>query len=246
MGECLKEYSSRIWKSGNQFDIDILGNNRQSKFDLMIQDGLLKKGLENDSLYYVEGAKFKEGQDSFKAAELDQELEDAAENDVVSNGDHEEDLDEKIHLKLEKEAKHRNGVFERFDYLTRVFPSLKIQKPGRDYYGTSTLVLAIIAIFVIAAFNNLTVSQADLLPGAKESNNIFKGDMSICLLLMILLIILERYINRTDTKAVEDTQQERRANHSSVFGTQKYFERSSTERSMTVKLKTLKTSDIDY
>ena len=80
MLECLREHSNRIWKSGNQFDIDILGNNRQSKFDLMIEDGLLKKGLENDSLYYVEGAKFKEGEDSFTVAELEQELEDAFDN----------------------------------------------------------------------------------------------------------------------------------------------------------------------
>jgi len=65
-----------------------------------------------------------------------------------------------------------------------------------------------------------------------------------CLLIIILVIIIERYVNRSDTKAVhqkglsEDSQ-------NSFFNKDDMFVKASTERSMTIKLKTLKTSDLD-
>ena len=48
-------------------------------------------------------------------------------------------------------------MFEKSSYFTRIFPDLKIQKPGADYYGATSLILAIIIIFVFLYFKNYTV-----------------------------------------------------------------------------------------
>lgn len=85
-----------------------------------------------------------------------------------------------------------------------------------------------------------------LIESVKASNNIFMGEMAVCLIIIITLIIIERYINRSDTKKittrgidVEDHVQNK------YLSSEEMFKRSSTARSMTVKLKTMKTSDIN-
>jgi len=87
--------------------------------------------------------------------------------------------------------------------LCRIFPSLKIQKPGYDLYGSTTLVLTIIVIFVFVFFENMMVTESDLLEGTQGSNNIFKGNQALTLLALIFIILIERYVNRSDTKAVD-------------------------------------------
>lgn len=49
----------------------------------------------------------------------------------------------------------------------------------------------------------MSVDQADYLANSKNNNSIFKGNMVICLLTVILVIVIERYVNRSDTKAVD-------------------------------------------
>jgi len=106
-----------------------------------------------------------------------------------------------------------------------------------------------LAIFVLNYFEKLYVSQSDLLEGANFSNSgIFNGAMAVCLLTIVFIIILERYISRTDTKAPESSKKaikdEIEAESRGYF--KDVFERSTTARSMTVKLlKTMKTSDLD-
>jgi hypothetical protein len=75
-------------------------------------------------------------------------------------------------------------------------------KPGYDLYGTTTTILGIIAIFVFLKYGELSVDQQNYLSDKSNSSNIFKGDMATCLLIVIIVIILERYVNRTDTKPV--------------------------------------------
>lgn len=62
-------------------------------------------------------------------------------------------MDDKIELKLGMQDKEKPNIFETNPYLKTVFPSLKIQKPGVDYYGYTTMVLAIIAIFVMFTYD---------------------------------------------------------------------------------------------
>jgi len=81
----------------------------------------------------------------------------------------------------------------------------------------------------------------------KASNNIFMGEMALCLISIISLIIIERYINRTDTKKVSskglvETGKESKKN---IFSVDELLKRKSTQRSMTIGVKTMKTSDIN-
>ena len=52
-------------------------------------------------------------------------------------------------------------------------------------------------------YSSISVDQASLLDSVKSSNNIFKGEMAVSLIVVIIIIIVERYVNRSDTKAVE-------------------------------------------
>lgn len=104
------------------------------------------------------------------------------------------------------------------------------------------------AIFVLLYFEQLYVSQSDLLESANFNNSgIFNGAMAVCLLTIVFIIFLERYISRTDTKAAENNKRSIKEEMEEDKGFFKeVFERSTTGRSMTVKLlKTMKTSDLD-
>jgi len=67
--------------------------------------------------------------------------------------------------------------------------------------------------------------------------------MAIVLLLVILIIIIERYVNRSDTKAIEK--------HKSLKSDKKFFKQEDMyekgfKKSMSLKLiKTMKTSEVD-
>jgi hypothetical protein len=61
--------------------------------------------------------------------------------------------------------------------------------------------LGIIGLFIFFCYGNLSVDQSQFLKNSENNNNIFKGDMATCLLIVIIVVILERYVNRTDTKA---------------------------------------------
>lgn len=52
-------------------------------------------------------------------------------------------------------------------------------------------------------YGNMSIDQSNYLnkKAAADSVGIFKGNMIVCLLGVITLIFLERYMNRTDTKA---------------------------------------------
>lgn len=45
------------------------------------------------------------------------------------------------------------GIFESSRYFNRLFPALKIQKPGYDLYGSTNIFLTIVVIFVFAFFD---------------------------------------------------------------------------------------------
>lgn len=60
-----------------------------------------------------------------------------------------------------------------------------------------------------------------------------------------IVIVLERFISRADVRIkVKDNSLD--LEEKSFFSKQQMFARSTTERSMTVKLKTMKTSDLDF
>jgi predicted membrane protein len=92
-------------------------------------------------------------------------------------------------------------MFEKSKYFNSMFPSLKIQKPGYDLYGSSTISLALLTIFVVTCYQHVTVDQK-MFKFMTGQTSIFNGEMTMMVLFFITVIILERYTSRTDTKAV--------------------------------------------
>ena len=184
--------------------------------------------MENDSLIYIEGSHntrfLTEKERDCAKAELFNDLH-------MSAGDFEGEFVEKFDI-LHERTKPKLGVFETNKYFEKLFPSFKIQKPGYDLYGKTTLFLVLLALFVFMFYGQMSVDQANYL---KNSNsNIFRGDMVICLLVVILVIIVERYVGRTDTKAV--TKQSNLTDTDKKFFDEQKFFRKQTSRSMSVKL----------
>jgi hypothetical protein len=190
--------SHETWKGSRKFDIDFSSNQRQSPFDKMVEDNVLQKSLENDNLIVVEGF-YDTAPEIFTAEQIQLEL--AEEERALSSGDFDDDLDAKTKIISDKNLP-KQGFFENNDYFDSVFPSLKIQKPGYDLYGSSTVFLTILALYVFIGYSSISVDQASLLDSVKSSNNIFKGEMAVSLIVVIIIIIIERYVNRSDTKAV--------------------------------------------
>lgn len=122
--------------------------------------------------------------------------------DAISSGDFEEDSAEKVEF-IRNKSNPKLGYFEKREYFEKLFPGLRIQKPGYDLYGSSTLVLSILAIYVFIFYASISVDQASLIDSVADSNNIFKGEMAVTLIAVISVIIIERYVNRSDTKAVK-------------------------------------------
>jgi len=74
--------------------------------------------------------------------------------------------------------------------------------------------------------------------------------MAIALVTLIGIMIIERYSSRTDTKAPQEqrlsnSQSAPEGSDGNFFSQSDIFKRNSTNRSMTVKLQTMKTSDLD-
>jgi flagellar basal body rod protein FlgF len=70
--------------------------------------------------------------------------------------------------------------------------------------------------------------------------------MAITLVVVILIIIIERLASRTDTKKVEHKEVSNGMLESKqYFSSEEMFKRTSTARSMTVSLQTMKTVDLD-
>ena len=113
---------------------------------------------------------------------------------------------------------------------------MKIQKPGQDFYGSTTCFLALLVIYVFSFWKVITVDQTELLDAAKGNSNLFKGDMAIMVLIVLTIMIIERYVNRCDTKAVDNKSLIDDADDKNFFSKkEKGLQRLST-KSMTMKL----------
>lgn len=138
--------------------------------------------------------------------------------DVISAGDYQGEFDEMFE-EIDRRQKPKLGFFEKKEYFEKIFPSLKIQKPGYDLYGTSTILLSLMALYVFMFYKNITVDKSIFKFMASQSA-IFGGEMAIVILTIITIIILERYTNRTDTKA---ETQKRLSNSQDMEGKQGFF-----------------------
>mmetsp|Transcript_21579 Transcript_21579/g.33227 ORF Transcript_21579/g.33227 Transcript_21579/m.33227 type:complete len:988 (-) Transcript_21579:2058-5021(-) len=241
----LEDISTKIWKTTKHFDLD--STQKNSPFDVLVKENVLGKTLENDNLIYMEGMRRTQQPDFMSREEFQQEFEKPENWDTLSAGDFEEEFDRRFD-EIDERQKPKLGMFEKSSYFEKIFPGLKIQKPGYDLYGSTTVVLALIAVYVFVFFKNFTVDPS-VFKFIQGQSSIFKGDMAVTLLVLIIIIIIERYANRTDTKAVDEERKKSKGGNidgnAGFFNQEEIFSRTTTQRSMTVKLKTMKTSDLD-
>jgi len=110
------------------------------------------------------------------------------------------------------------------------------------------VILTFLALYVFLFYQNFT-PDPQIFKFISGQSAIFQGDMALTLIVVIIIIIIERYANRTDTKAVVDKRLKNKDtkldNQKSFFSSDEIFKRTNTNRSMTVSLKTQKTSEID-
>ena len=129
------------------------------------------------------------------------------------------------------------GFFEKSRYFDQIFPSLKIDKPGYDLYGTSTCILGLLTIYVFTCYQHITVDPK-MFKFMSGQTNIFNGEMALVVLILIILIIIERYTSRTDTKAKEEAKFKKKSvsgdGEDGFFSQDDMFKRATTTRSMTV------------
>jgi hypothetical protein len=160
--------------------------------------------LENESLYYVEGQYIPQ-KDMMSKEEFIDEHNNEENWENFSSADYIEEYDE-VYDKLEERKIEAPGFFEKKTYFNKIFPSLKIQKPGTDLYGSTTFTLSLLTAFVFIFYARYTVSP-DVFTFVKGQSSIFKGEMAVTICFLLLIIIVERYANRTDTKHVEEKRQ---------------------------------------
>ena len=81
--------------------------------------------------------------------------------------------------------------------MSNIFPSLKIQKPGFDLYGSTTTVLMLMVLYVAVTFKYYTVDPKSFVGGKSD---IFNWDIALTMVIIIFITIFERIASRTDTK----------------------------------------------
>lgn len=76
----------------------------------------------------------------------------------LSAGEFENDLKRKIEIAKDRADHPVQGIFEKKSYFDKIFPSLLIQKPGYDLYGSTTLFNFIIALFIFSFWSSISVN----------------------------------------------------------------------------------------
>jgi hypothetical protein len=195
--KAMEEVFSGVWKTSKEFDLDT--NKDDSVFDRFVADNVVQKTLEDDQLIFMEGQRPSHQPGFISKQDFDNELIKPENWDVISAGDYQEEFEE-MFKEIDERKKPKPGMFEKRPYFDKIFPSLKIQKPGYDLYGSSTIILSLTAVYVFMFYNQITVDMS-VFSYLKGQSSIFGGEMAMVILFIISIILLERYTNRSDTKA---------------------------------------------
>lgn len=128
-------------------------------FKKYINTNQLVKVLDDDVLIFTEGSKQENNPDFITKEETDEDYQNLIQAENMSCGDNEIDFANKSNIMFERK-KPTMGLFERLPYFNKIFPPLKIQKPGFDIYGITNIFLFVIVIFVFAFFKDFNVSAS--------------------------------------------------------------------------------------
>jgi anaerobic C4-dicarboxylate transporter len=81
-------------------------------------------------------------------------------------------------------------------YFKRLFPLVKEEKPGKDMYAWITFWLFIICIYMINFYQYIDARGTQIL----QNTNQYSKNMTIMILILVGVLILERYIGRTNVR----------------------------------------------
>lgn len=153
--QVFKDVSKTIIKTSTKFDLDTKG--QKTNFDELIRERVVQKSLEADSLIFIEGMRPHSQPNFLTRHEFKIEVAKRENWEVFSTGDFKADFEDKFEAWDDREL-NQPGLFEKMEYFERLFPSLKIQKPGYDLYGTTTSILGIIFVFIFMYFSQYSFS----------------------------------------------------------------------------------------
>lgn len=81
-------------------------------------------------------------------------------------------------------------------YFKRLFPLVKEEKPGKDLYARITFWQFVIAIYIINLYQYIDARGTQIL----QNTNQYSYNMTIMILIHVFVMILERYISRTNVR----------------------------------------------
>jgi hypothetical protein len=81
-------------------------------------------------------------------------------------------------------------------YVSRIYPQLKIQKPGFDFYNQMVMVQVFMCIYIIIFYPNMDADKSTNIVN-QLSKNQFSGEMVIALIFQIVIMIIDRYIYKS-------------------------------------------------
>lgn len=152
----IKDIAKSIDKTSRKFDIDKTGATTVN--DAYVRDGVIQKTLEKDSLIYVEGHRPWKQPIFMTRHEFKVEHAKPENFENFSAGDYKEGFKHQFDI-LDNRELNQDGWFEKSAYFDRIFPSLKIQKPGYDLYGTTTFILGLMVGYIFIYFEEYSFTQ---------------------------------------------------------------------------------------
>jgi len=105
-----------------------------------------------------------------------------------------EKKNEKFNLTLEV-RKIMKLVLVENSLMKKLYPSLKIQKPGQEYYQQQVLTQIVICLFIVIFFSKMDLSNNDILEQA--SSNSYSGYMVYILLTQLVIMVIDRFIYKS-------------------------------------------------
>ena len=78
-----------------------------------------------------------------------------------------------------------------------LYPPLKIQKPGHDFYTQMVFCQVVMGIYIFIFYPKMSAEQDSILSQINKSQ--FSGSMVLFLTCIIIMIIIDRYIYKSKT-----------------------------------------------
>lgn len=86
-------------------------------------------------------------------------------------------------------------TFVHNEYLGSLFPSLKIEKPGHDYYSLIVIIQVMIFFYILVFYTLLDKSGKTIFD--QVDSNLYNSSMLYMLTIQLVFMIVDRYIYKS-------------------------------------------------